>query len=106
MVVLQPYIFLGVFHYFVHNGHPASKMFNPRLSFDYFNPATILIKKNLALDVLRYGLGRNQPRLVILATYISRLSTKICPNELIFHAQIEGKRILTPLVLKNQFDEI
>ena len=37
-------------------------------------------KKNCALGVLRYGLGWKQPRLVILATYISCLGTKICPN--------------------------
>ena len=67
-VVLQPFIFLGVFHYFGHHRCPASQIFNPRLSFDYFNPAIILIKKNCALGVLRYGLGQKQPRLVILAT--------------------------------------
>ena len=68
-VVLQPYIFLGVFHYFGNHGSPASQIFNPRLSFNYFNPAIILInKKNCALGVLSYGLGRKQPRLVTLAT--------------------------------------
>ena len=46
-VVLQPYIFLGVFHYFGHHGRPPSQIFNPRLSFNYFNPAIILIKKKL-----------------------------------------------------------
>ena len=51
--------------------------------------------KNFALGVLRYGLGWKQPRLVILATYISRLGTKLCPNELIFHSQIEEKNSST-----------
>ena len=44
-VVLQHYIFLGVFHYFCHHGPPLPYIFNPRLSFDYFIPAIILIKK-------------------------------------------------------------
>ena len=43
-VVLQLFIFLGVFHYFAHH-RPRVLNFNPRLSFDYFNPAIILIKK-------------------------------------------------------------
>ena len=46
VVVLQPF-FLGVFHYFGHHRGPASQIFNPRLSFDYFNPAIILIFKKL-----------------------------------------------------------
>ena len=50
-VVLQPYIFLGVFHYFGNHGSPASQIFNPRLSFNYFNPAIILINKKK----LRFG---------------------------------------------------
>ena len=44
-VILQPYKFLGVFHYFGQYGRPTSQIFNTRLSFDYFNPAIILIKK-------------------------------------------------------------
>ena len=47
--VLQPFIFLGVFHYFGPHRRPAFKIFNPRLSFDYFNPAIILIYKKIAL---------------------------------------------------------
>ena len=65
-VILQPYIFLGVFCYFGHHGRPASQICNPRLSFESFNSAIILIQKNWALGVLRYGLGQKQPRLVIL----------------------------------------
>ena len=67
-VVLQPFILLCVFHYFGHHRRLACQIFNLRLSFNYFNQAIILIKKNCALGVLRYGLGRKQPRLVILAT--------------------------------------
>jgi hypothetical protein len=68
IVVLQPYIFLGVFHYFGHHGRPASQIFNPRHSSDYFNLTIILIHKKCALGVLRYGLGQKQTRLVILGT--------------------------------------
>ena len=57
-VVLQCYIFLGVFHYFGHHACPASQIFNPRLSFEYFNPAIIVIQKKCALVVLRNGLGQ------------------------------------------------
>jgi hypothetical protein len=46
-VVLQPFIFLGVFHYFGHHHRPTSQIFDPRLSFNYFNPAIILINKKL-----------------------------------------------------------
>ena len=68
-VVLQPYIFKGVFHYFGHHGRPTSQIFNLGLSFEYFKPAIIVkSKKNCALGILRYGLGQKQPRLVILAT--------------------------------------
>ena len=59
---------LGVFHYFSHHGRPASQIFKPRLSFNYLNPAIILIFKNCALGILRYGLGQKQQRLVIVAT--------------------------------------
>ena len=68
LVVLQPFIFLGIFHYFGHHGRPTSQIFNPRLSFDSFNPEIILIQKNCALGVLRNGLGQKQPKLVILGT--------------------------------------
>ena len=68
-VVLQPYRILGVFHYFGHHGRPASKVFNPRLSFEYLNPAIILIKKNCALGVLRNGFGQKQSRFVIAHYY-------------------------------------
>ena len=34
-------------HYFGNHGRSASQIFNPLLSFDYFNPAIILIKKKL-----------------------------------------------------------
>ena len=56
-VVLQPYIFLGVFHYFGHHGRPASHIFNPPLSFDYFNPAIILIKKKLRFGRFKVWFG-------------------------------------------------
>ena len=105
-VVLQPYIILGVFHYFGHHCRPASQIFNPRLSLNYFNPAIILIKKNCALGVLRYSLRWKQPRLDILATSISRFGTKISPNELIFHAQIEEKYSSTLFYKKNQFNQV
>ena len=67
-VVLQSYIFLGVFHYFGHYGCPTSQILKSNLSFDYFNPAIILIKKNCASSILRYVLGQKQPRLEILST--------------------------------------
>jgi hypothetical protein len=67
-VVFQLFIFLVVFTYFGHHRRPASPIFNPRLCFDYFNAAIILIKKNCALGILIYGLGQKQPRLGILAT--------------------------------------
>ena len=101
LVVLKPYIILGVFHYFGHHGRPASQIFNPRLSLNYFSPAIIFIdKKNCALGVSRYGLGWKQPRLLILGTLISRLGPKICPNEFIFHAEIEKKKIQAPCFIK------
>ena len=56
-VVLQPYIFLGVFHYFGHHSRPASQIFNPRLSFDYLNPAIILIKKKLRFKGFKEWFG-------------------------------------------------
>ena len=46
-VVLQPYILLGIFRSFDHHGRPTSKIFNPRLSFDYFNPALIFINEKM-----------------------------------------------------------
>ena len=38
---------------------------------------------------------------------MSHLGTKICPNELIFHAHIE-KKVLQPyfVLIKNQFDQV
>ena len=42
-VVLQPYIFLGVFHNFCHRGRPASQTCHTRLFYDYFSPVIILI---------------------------------------------------------------
>ena len=56
-VVLQPFIFLGVFHYFGHHRCPASQIFNPRLSFDYFNPAIILITKKMRSWRLKIWIG-------------------------------------------------
>ena len=60
------------------------------------------------MGVLRYGLGQKQPRLVILATQISHLSTKIRPNNPIFHAQIEEKILKHPCFIKknNLFDQV
>ena len=46
-VVEDPFIFLGVYHYFGHHGRLASQIFKPRLYFNYFNPAIILIKQKL-----------------------------------------------------------
>ena len=81
---------LWVFHYFGLHGRPTSQIFNPLLFFDYFNPAIIFInKRNCALGVLSYSFGPKQPRLVILRILISRLGTKICLYELIFHAHIK-----------------
>ena len=77
---LQFYVFKGHFSCFTtlyifrcfllfdHHGRPAFQIFNPWLSFDYFNQAIILIPKNCALGVLRNGLGRKQPKWVILGT--------------------------------------
>ena len=48
-MALQPYIFLGIFHYFGHHGRPTSQILNPRLSFNYFNPAILLIKKKIVI---------------------------------------------------------
>ena len=56
-VVLQPYIFLGVFPYFGHHGRPASQIFNLRLSFDFFNLAIILIKKKLRFGCFKIWFG-------------------------------------------------
>ena len=50
-------------------------------------------KKKCALGVLKYGLGWKPPKLVILATLISQLGLKICPNGLIFQAQIKQKTL-------------
>ena len=43
-----PNIFLGAFHYFGHHGRFASQIFNLLLSFYYFNPAILFIKKKIA----------------------------------------------------------
>ena len=43
--------------------------------------------------VLKYGLGRKQPRLMILGTQISGYGTQICPNYLIFHTHREENNI-------------
>ena len=67
----------GAFYYFCHHGRPASKIFNPLFSFDYYNPPIILIRKNCALGILRFGLGPKKPRLVILGTLVSCLGTNI-----------------------------
>ena len=56
-VVLQPFSFLGVFHYFGYPGRPASQIFNPCLSFDFFNPAIILIKKKLRFGGFKEWFG-------------------------------------------------
>ena len=56
-VVLQPYIFLGVFHYFGHHCRPASQIFNLRLSLDFFNQAIILIKKRLRFGRFKICFG-------------------------------------------------
>ena len=57
LVVLKPFILLGVFHYFGHHCRPASQIFNLRLSFDYFNPAIILIKKKLRFGRFKIWFG-------------------------------------------------
>ena len=41
----MPNFLLGVFHYFGHHGRSASQIFNPFLSFGYFNQAIILIQE-------------------------------------------------------------
>ena len=56
-----------------------------------FQPSNSFDRKNCAAGVLRYGFGRQQPRLVICGTLISGLGTKVCLNEHIFHAQKEEK---------------
>ena len=60
---------LNVFHNFGHHGRPASKNFNPLLSFDHFNHAIILINNNkkCVVGILRYGLGPKQPKLMFWA---------------------------------------
>ena len=55
--LLQPDTFLGVFHYFGHHGRPASQIFNPHLSFNYFNPAIILIQKKLRFGRFKVWFG-------------------------------------------------
>ena len=90
-VVLQPYIFLGVFHYFSHHGCPASQNFNPRLSFNYFNQAIIL----------RVWLGMKATKIGYFGHLNFFFGTKICLNELIFHPQTEEK-IFRHLVLYKQ----
>ena len=67
-VVLQPYMFLDVFHYFGHHGRPGYQTFHPRLFFNYCNPAIMLIKKSFALGVLRYGFGTKAAKICDLAT--------------------------------------
>ena len=89
--VLHPNIFFRCFSLFCLPWPPASQFFNLLLSFSYFDPVIILIKKNCAFAILRYGLGPKQPILVILSIYISRLGNKICPNELILHAHTKKK---------------
>ena len=41
------------------------------------------------MGILRYGLGPKLPRLATVGPKISRLCTKLCPYELIFHAHID-----------------
>ena len=67
-VVLQPYIFLGVLHYFDHQGRPASQIFNPRPSLNYFNPAIILIKKKLHFGLFKVWFGMKAARIGFLTT--------------------------------------
>ena len=57
------YIFLDVFHYFGHHGRPASQIFNPRLSFDYFNQAIILIQKKLRFWRFKVWFGTKAPKI-------------------------------------------
>ena len=47
----------GVVHYFGHIGRPTSQIFNPRLYFDYFNPAIILIQKKLRFGHFKIWFG-------------------------------------------------
>ena len=56
-VVLQPYIILGVFHYFGHHRRPASQIFNLRPSFNYLNPANIFIPKKLRFGHFKVWFG-------------------------------------------------
>ena len=56
-VVLKPYIFLGVIHYFGHHGCPTSQIFKPRPSSNYFNPGIFLIKKKLRFGRLEVWFG-------------------------------------------------
>ena len=59
-VFLQPCIFWGVFYYFGHHGCPASQIFHPRLSFNYFNQAIILIKKKFRFGRFEVWFGPQQ----------------------------------------------
>ena len=54
---LQPFIFLGVFHYFGHHRQPAPNIFNPRLSFNYFYPAIILVFKKMSFGRFKIWFG-------------------------------------------------
>ena len=56
-LVLQPFICLGVFHYYGHNRRPASQIFNPRHSCDYFTLAIILIKIKLRFGRFKIWFG-------------------------------------------------
>ena len=49
--------FLGVFHYFGHHGRPASQIFNPLLSSNYFDQAIILIQKKMRFGLFKVGFG-------------------------------------------------
>ena len=75
---------LGVFHYFgQHDGFP-SQIFHQFISFDYFNPAIILIC---------YGKVWFGTKAAKIGTKISRFGTKTCSYELIFHTHIEENNI-------------
>ena len=53
-----------------------------------------------------YGLGAKPPGLVILGTNISRLGTKVCPNEIIFYAHREGEKYNHIFFIKHLFDQV
>ena len=81
--------FLGVLHYFGHNGFPVSQILNPHFSFDYFNQAIMLIKLKLCFQSFQEWFETKAAKIGDFWHLNFTFGHLIYPNEPIFHALIE-----------------